>query len=405
MKREEKAAEKLASSKAAAAEKLAAIEKKICGIDFSQTVYDELEKERGELEISIKNLKDTISSLSAQIQGRLAFDYTDPVRGFDRSRVKGVVAKLVNVPRKENATALEVVAGGKLFQVVVDEAITGKALLSRGKLQRRVTIIPLDKIQSKQITSSAINDAQKIGQQMTSTVYPAIELLTFNEEVRGAIEYVFGSSLVVEKPDAANKICDITHTRAVTLEGDVYDPSGTISGGSKDNFGNTLAHLSALATAQSELVEKEKHLQEVSSKVNSMRNNFRSFEKNCLDLEVAKAELESINKHISHTSYGMLLEKFNAMTTEIEEASAEAEAMSNEKETKWTLFNHLKEKETELTRQRESKLSGIDNQVTHAKKAVMEFSQKARDVCTCFSIIIIFNYDPSVIDFSVIFSS
>ena len=405
MKREEKAAEKLASSKAAAAEKLAAIEKKICGIDFSQTVYDELEKERGELEISIKNLKDTISSLSAQIQGRLAFDYTDPVRGFDRSRVKGVVAKLVNVPRKENATALEVVAGGKLFQVVVDEAITGKALLSRGKLQRRVTIIPLDKIQSKQITSSAINDAQKIGQQMTSTVYPAIELLTFNEEVRGAIEYVFGSSLVVEKPDAANKICDITHTRAVTLEGDVYDPSGTISGGSKDNFGNTLAHLSALATAQSELVEKEKHLQEVSSKVNSMRNNFRSFEKNCLDLEVAKAELESINKHISHTSYGMLLEKFNAMTTEIEEASAEAEAMSNEKETKWTLFNHLKEKETELTRQRESKLSGIDNQVTHAKKAVMEFSQKARDVCICFSIIIIFNYDLSVIDFSVIFSS
>ncbi len=45
------------------------------------------------------------------------FRYSDPERGFDRSRVKGVVAKLTRVADPATATALEVAAGGKLYQV------------------------------------------------------------------------------------------------------------------------------------------------------------------------------------------------------------------------------------------------------------------------------------------------
>jgi len=43
---------------------------------------------------------------------------------------------------------LQVAAGGKLFNVVVDTEDTGKQLLQNGDLRRRVTIIPLNKIQS-----------------------------------------------------------------------------------------------------------------------------------------------------------------------------------------------------------------------------------------------------------------
>lgn len=42
----------------------------------------------------------------------------------------------------------QVTAGGKLFNVVVDTEDTGKQLLQKGDLRRRVTIIPLNKIQS-----------------------------------------------------------------------------------------------------------------------------------------------------------------------------------------------------------------------------------------------------------------
>jgi len=74
------------------------------------------------------------------------FQYRDPERGFDRSSVKGVIAKLVRVQDPANATALEVAAGGKLYQVIVDTEATAKALLSKGQLRNRVTIVPLNKV-------------------------------------------------------------------------------------------------------------------------------------------------------------------------------------------------------------------------------------------------------------------
>ena len=74
------------------------------------------------------------------------FRYKDPERGFDRSSVKGVVARLVRVKDAAAATALEVAAGGKLHQVVVDTDRTAKALLSRGELRSRTTLIPLNKV-------------------------------------------------------------------------------------------------------------------------------------------------------------------------------------------------------------------------------------------------------------------
>jgi structural maintenance of chromosome 2 len=41
-----------------------------------------------------------------------------------------------------------VAAGGKLYNIVVDSESTGKMLLQNGELRRRVTIIPLNKIQA-----------------------------------------------------------------------------------------------------------------------------------------------------------------------------------------------------------------------------------------------------------------
>ena len=45
------------------------------------------------------------------------------------------MARLVTVKDAESATALQVVAGNKLFQVVVDDELTAKALLQKGSLR------------------------------------------------------------------------------------------------------------------------------------------------------------------------------------------------------------------------------------------------------------------------------
>jgi structural maintenance of chromosome 2 len=163
LKKQGKAVKQLEEKRSALDSKVAHFKNEMAALDFSEELYDQLEKERSDLEPVIANLRDTVRSLTAQLQCRLSFNYTDPVRGFDRSKVKGIVARLVKVLDPKYSTALEVAAGGKLYQVVVDEAITGKALLDRGKLERRVTIIPLDKIQPRHISRSQEDRYQNTG--------------------------------------------------------------------------------------------------------------------------------------------------------------------------------------------------------------------------------------------------
>lgn len=396
LKKESKSAETLAKKKEMAQAKVQDIQGRMDSLDFSEDEFNKLENENVELESTVSDLRQTLETLSAQLEGRLAFNYSDPVRGFDRSKVKGLVARLVEVRRPEHATALEVVAGARLYQVVVDEAITGKALLNRGKLKRRVTIIPLDKIQSRRIPSSASDKAKQIAEELGSTASPAIELVGFDEEVRNAMEYVFGSTLVVDGMKAANQICDATKTRTVTLDGDVYDPSGTISGGSRNSIGSTLSKLAELTETQSNLTKAEQRLKVVFSQLNAMKSVARDFEKLSDKLDLAKAELAGVEKHLSQTSYGMVLEKFESMSAEIKEATAEYEQMEEEKETKWELYHELKERETELTQERETRLKDIDAAVTEAKQAAADKAKAAREVRnTQYSHVILY-HDPQL---------
>jgi structural maintenance of chromosome 2 len=294
--------------------------------------------------------------------------------------VKGLIAKLIQVKASEHATALEVVAGGKLYQVVVDEAITGKAILDRGNLERRVTIIPLDKIQPRRVTNSACVQAEKIAKDCNASAWPAIELVGFDEEVGNAIEYVFGTSFVVDGTKAANQICDATKTRTVTLEGDVYDPSGTISGGSKNNLGTTLAKLTELSVASDELARQQKQLATVKAQVQAIQASSVQFEKLSGMLELAETELAGIEKHLSQTSYGILFEKFESMLKELQEAKDQCSEMQKEKEAKWELYQELKGREVELTQERENRLGRIEEAVKQAKLAAVDTAKSAREV-------------------------
>jgi len=381
MKKEQSSSTKLSEKRNATLEKVEGLRKKLSNTGFLETEFNALDCEKFELEKSVSLLQEKVDTLSAQLEGRLAFKFSDPVRGFDRSKVKGLVARLIDIKLPKHSTALEVVAGGKLYQVVVDEAITGKALLNNGKLQRRVTIIPLDKIQPRRVSSATVDRAASIAKNLNTTAQPAIELVGYEEEVRSAIEYVFGSTLVVDGMQAANSICDATKTRTVTLDGDVYEPSGLISGGSKDNLGSTLSKISQLTSASKELKEKNRRLVIVEQKLDSMSSQSKQFEKLGGELEIATSELIAVEKHISQTSYGMFKDKFDAMTKEISDATAKVEQMEKTKKEKWALYNELKKMEAQLTQDRENKLKDIESRVKEAKDLVTSKEKAAREVC------------------------
>ncbi len=255
--------------------------------------------------------------------------------------------------------------------------MTGKALLDRGNLQCSVTIIGQDPTQSRYKRCSGKGN-RRMG--LNAEAWPAIELVGFEEEVRVAIEYVFGTTIVVDGGKAANQICDATKKRTVTLDGDVYDPSGTISGGSKSNLGTTLVELAKLSEPTTQLTGKKERLAFVMQSLNQQKNMAMEFEKMSRKLSLAEAEPQGIQKHLSQTSFSVLEGRFGSMSAELDEAKEEYTSMQKEQAAKWDLYHELKEREVELTQQREDRLGQIENDVKEAKKAAIEKSKLARDV-------------------------
>jgi structural maintenance of chromosome 2 len=122
------------------------LEKELDKLGFEAGKEDEMYRQESNLQQSIRGLREQADALRRKV-ANIDFNYTDPTPNFDRSKVKGLVAQLFTLDkgRTKAGTALEICAGGRLYNVVVDTEVTGTQLLQNGKLKKRVTIIPLNK--------------------------------------------------------------------------------------------------------------------------------------------------------------------------------------------------------------------------------------------------------------------
>ena len=72
-----------------------------------------------------------------------------------------------------------------------------------------------------------------LGQVGKENVQTALSLVGYKSELKPAMEYVFGNSFVCNDMDSANKVTfdERVKKKSVTLDGDSFDPAGTLTGG------------------------------------------------------------------------------------------------------------------------------------------------------------------------------
>jgi structural maintenance of chromosome 2 len=109
------------------------------------------------------------------------------------------------------------------------------------------------------------------------------------------MEFVFGNTFVCPDAESAKKVTfhkDI-RLRSVTLDGDVYDPSGTLSGGSKPTTSGVLVKVQELKEIERELAEKERALAGVKAEWEKARGQMDKFKeiKHALDLKTHEVNL------------------------------------------------------------------------------------------------------------------
>ncbi|XP_005061195.1 PREDICTED: structural maintenance of chromosomes protein 2 [Ficedula albicollis] len=355
------------------------LEKQIRELNYSEEKGEALLAKKKALISDISRLRELSENLMAKFP-HLQFTYKHPEKNWNVSCVKGPVLCLFTVKDLSNAKALEAVAGGKLYNIVVDTEVTGKKLLEKGELKHRYTIIPLNKISARCIQDNTLKLAQSLAGNGNSHL--AIFLIVYEPELQKAMEYVFGTTLVCNTMDSAKKVTFDKRimTRSVTLDGDVFDPQGTLHGGASPQAVPILSKLHEVKAVEIELKKKESELVAVENELASLKTVAGKYRQLKQQWEMKSEEVELLQKKLQQSAYHKQEEELLALRKTIadcEEILSNTEESKKKAEKKYKeLENKIKNAEAESLKERKHAEEKLEN----AKKKADSSSKKIKDM-------------------------
>jgi chromosome segregation protein len=140
----------------------------------------------------------------------------------------GIVADLIKVPDKLGL-AIDTALGNKVQNVVTADTQAARGAIELLKQERlgRATFLPLDRVRDGRYRPGAETLAEP------GVIGRAADLVEFSAGLRPVFEYLLGSTLVVRDLDSAMRLANngARDGLVVTLEGEIFYPSGAITGG------------------------------------------------------------------------------------------------------------------------------------------------------------------------------
>ena len=206
---------------------------------LQQRTRSRLEQEQAQLERDIARLDSRRETLQeSRGTGALRVLLEAGLEG-----IHGPVAQLGDVEERHRL-ALEVAAGARLGQVVVeDDRIAARAIeLLKSRRAGRLTFLPLNKIRGGSGGASGSAALQRGGAGSAGgggLVGRAVDLVRHEPVYAEVFRYVFGDTLVFS--DLATARRELGRCRAVTLDGELLEKSGAMTGGSLQQRGSQLS--------------------------------------------------------------------------------------------------------------------------------------------------------------------
>jgi structural maintenance of chromosome 2 len=132
----------------------------------------------------------------------------------------------------------------------------------------------------------------------------ALTLIGYDEEVTAAMEYVFGNTLICTDADTAKRVTfdKNVRTKSVTLEGDVYDPSGTLQGGSKPSSAGILMKLQTLKGHKQQLRNHQREFDALNAEINSIQKIVDRYNQVKQQLDLKTHEVTLLEQQINSSS-------------------------------------------------------------------------------------------------------
>ncbi|MBP0005535.1 MAG: chromosome segregation protein SMC [Cyanobacteria bacterium SBC] len=236
-------AETLSQQEAEARERLGTLDRQAKAaeeeLQIQQETQNRLHREQREKQRRLDKLEAQTHAMR-EASGSYA---TQLVMQSGLSGICGLVAQLGRV-EPGYQLALETAAGGRLgFLVVEDDLVASAAIqLLKEKRAGRATFLPLNKIRAPRFSP------HREVERTAGFLDYAVNLLECDERYDEVFAYVFGNTVVFDRLDNARTV--LGKTRIVTLDGELLETSGAMTGGA--NRGNSShLHFGSVETEES----------------------------------------------------------------------------------------------------------------------------------------------------------
>ena len=285
-------------------------------------------KRRDELTENLRTINSKLDSVTAKARVYRAMErdfdsYNKSVRIVMQEAQKGALRNIhgpvSRLVRTEDSytVAIEIALGAAMQQIVVGNEQDGKAAITFLKRTGggRATFLPLSTIQGKTLQESGLENCRGF-------VGIASNLVTSQPQYRGVVENLLGRTVIVQDMDAAIAMANKYRNRfkIVTLDGQVMNPGGSMTGGSVNKEAGILSRANELEklTAQEKKLQQDKLVCEA-----DLQEAQRQFDEVEFELGTAREQLREAEDQVLRLEG--IVKQHEILLNAIEEAEESAE--------------------------------------------------------------------------------
>ncbi|MEK5502161.1 chromosome segregation protein SMC [Bacillus sp. FSL M8-0168] len=257
--------------------------------------------------------------------------------------IHGAIAELVKTDERYE-TAVEIALGASAQHVVTENEDAARQAIQYLKKHSsgRATFLPLSVIKERSIQPRDIEAAKE----HPAFIGIASELVSFDPVYRTVVQNLLGTVLITEHLKGANELAKrLGHRyRIVTLEGDVVNPGGSMTGGAVKKKNNSLLGRNReLETAAERLKVMEEKTEALEAEVKSLKQAIQKLERELQSLREDGERLRAEQQEIKGRLYELEIAEKN-VNSHLELYDEEKSALLKEDDEKKQRKAELEEK-------------------------------------------------------------
>ena len=184
---------------------------------------------------------------------------------------------------KEYETAIEISLGSAISNIITLNEDIAKNLIEylKNNSLGRATFLPLNIIKGSPL--NIVNEIKSID----GFIGLASEIINFDKKYKDIIDYSLGKTIIAKNMESALKIAKMSkyRNRIVTLDGEIINPGGALTGGSiyKKNNSNILSRKREIEELEANLIENKNIYTNELSEINKIKEEIKIIDEDNLN--------------------------------------------------------------------------------------------------------------------------